>query len=271
MGEESDFKMVDGIKSFVEDSSSVHDFYPAEDFEWLRKIEDKHFWFRSRKEILRILFKRYINSDKTIKILELGCGMGEILKMFAEFENAELTGAEISLAYLKFIRQSIQNIELVHLDVSSLPYSNLFDVVCAFDVLEHITDDRKVINSAGRALKSGAFLFITVPQYQWLWSKDDVAASHKRRYSKSELKSKLESRSFEIIYSGSFVFILLPLMAISRLLKGKKPGKSANGEFDVNPVINYILYLFMKIDVAFIKMGFSLPWGGSLVFIAKKR
>ena len=116
---------------------------------------------------------------------------------------------------------------------------------------------------------------VSVPQFKWMWSYLDDMAHHKRRYSKRELKAKLKEAGFEITYLTSFVFSLFPLMAASRILKGKK-----NVDYDVDKQMkelelgklsNKLLGAFMRIDELLINAGLRLPFGGSLVVVAKKK
>lgn len=138
------------------------------------------------------------------------------------FKNYELYGSEIHLEGIKFAKNRLPNIELIQLDATNLPFENEYNAISAFDVLEHIEEDVKVIQQVHKALKRGGFFIVSVPQYQWLWSVNDNIAYHKRRYSRKELKNNLLIEGFEINYISSFVFILFPVMCISRLFKQKK-------------------------------------------------
>jgi SAM-dependent methyltransferase len=158
-----------------------------------------------------------------------------------------------------------------------MPFENEFDAIGAFDVLEHIEDDVKVIQEVLKSLKKGGLFLISVPQHQWMWSINDDIAYHKRRYSRKELQHKLTKAGFEIVYVSSFVFMLFPAMYISRFFKQRKITvitdkikiKEMN-ELQLNPIINTIFGWFMKADFFLIKLGISLPLGGSLIAVAKK-
>lgn len=270
--------LINGIKCYSPELANENIDYPADAFKMLFEIEDKNFWFVNRNEIILNLFKKYLGKEEN-KVLEIGSGTGYVLKGLNDtFISYNLYGSEIHLEGIKFAKNRLPNIEFIQMDATNMPFENEFDAIGAFDVLEHIEDDIKVIQEVHKALKIGGLFIISVPQYQWMWSINDDIAYHKRRYSRKELKEKLTIEGFDIIYISSFVFILFPLMYISRLLKRKKNNEITNeiilremNELKLNPLINSIFGLFMKVDVFLIKMGISLPFGGSLVTVARKK
>lgn len=264
-------KIIDGIKCYAPELIMNNDFYPAQDFSWLHDVEDINFWFRARAKFLKFLFKKYINSEVPVKFLEIGCGTGGILKIFSDFENVEIFGAEISLDYLNLIKKELPNIELMQLDATKMPFTEDFDSIGAFDVIEHIEKDALVLENIYKSLKKEGLIFISVPQHQWLWSQDDEKAYHKRRYSRGELIKKVKDANFEIIFCSSFVFTLLPFMAPSRLFKKNNKVNDSKAEFNLPPFINSVFYLLMMFDLFLVKIGFRLPFGGSLALVARKK
>lgn len=264
-------EIIDGIECYAPELIKSNDFYPADDFAWLHQIEDTNFWFKARNKILCWLLKKYINSDKRVKVLEIGCGTGGVLKMMSKFANFELFGAELSLDYLKFIKDRLPAVKVLQLDATNLPFTDQFDVICAFDVIEHIENDVLALRNIHKSLKKDGLVYITVPQHKWLWSSADDKAYHKRRYSKKELMDKVKRESFEIVFCSSFVFTLLPFMAFSRFFKKKDKPEQGNTEFNLPPLINKMFYLLMMFDLLLIRIGFRLPVGGSLVIVARKK
>jgi SAM-dependent methyltransferase len=273
-----EYKIISGIKCYSPNLAIENGDYPSDVFKLLFEIEEKNFWFVNRNEIILNLFKKYLGKEAN-KVLEIGSGTGYVLKGLNDiFKKYNLYGSEIHLEGIKFAKNRLPNIEFIQMDATNMPFENEFNAIGAFDVLEHIEDDVKVIQEVHKALKIGGLFIISVPQYQWMWSINDDIAYHKRRYSRKELKEKLTIEGFDIIYISSFVFILFPLMYISRLLKRKKNHEITDeiilremNELKLNPLINSIFGLFMKVDVFLIKMGISLPFGGSLITVARKK
>jgi len=264
-------EIIDGIECYASELIQNNDFYPDKDFAWLHQVEDGNFWFRARNKILHRLFKRYVDNKNSIKVLEIGCGTGVVLKMLSNFKNIELFGAEISLDYLKFVKNRMPQVKVLQLDATNMPFTDEFDVICAFDIIEHITADNLALKNIHQSLKPNGLVFITVPQHKWLWSSDDDKAFHKRRYSRKELLEKVKMANFDTIFCSSFVFTLLPFMAISRWLKKKNKPEQGNIEFALPAIINKIFYLLMLFDLLSMKLGLRLPAGGSLVVVARKK
>jgi hypothetical protein len=103
---------------------------------------------------------------------------------------------------------------MTHVDVRG--GMNPDNFIGAFDVLEHIQEDELVLRNIHGALAAGGGLMITVPQHRRLWSHVDEISHHVRRYTADELRSKVESAGFRVVFSGSYTFSLLPFMFASR-------------------------------------------------------
>jgi SAM-dependent methyltransferase len=168
----------------------------------------------------------------------------------------------------------LPEVEFVQFDATRIPYYQEFDAVGAFDVLEHIEEDEKVMLGVHKALKNHGFFLISVPQYRWMWSIEDVRDCHKRRYTRKELVNKLASTNFQVLYVGLFVFMLFPLMLILRLIKRWRktvqPSNKVALELDLPLILNRVFEFLMRIDEFLIKRGFSLPFGGSVIAVARK-
>jgi SAM-dependent methyltransferase len=278
MLEDLEPRNIQGIKCYAPNLAQDGKNYPLEAYERLVEFEDKHFWFRSRNRILIRIFRKYLRTPDRPRILEIGCGTGCVLSGLKLENLYELSGAELLLNGLVVAKRHLPDIEFVQLDARNLPYVGEFEAIGAFDVLEHIEEDCEVIRSVYRALAPGGLFVITVPQHQWLWSQVDDYARHKRRYSRKELVSKLRDEGFAVEYCSSFVFFLLPLMLLSRLSKRTRPNNelspqsdALDNELSLSRPLNALLEAIMKIDELFVSAGISLPVGGSLLIVAKRR
>lgn len=262
------FEIIDGIKCYAPSLAQTNDGFEEDSFEALYKVEDKNFWFKSRNQMIGLLTKRYCQDIQIQSFLEIGCGTGYVLKELSQNVNLSLTGSEIYVKGLTYARLRNPSINFIQMDAREMPFQNEFHCVGAFDVLEHITEDREVMHNVFQALKPGGHFFITVPQYPFMWSHLDDMACHKRRYTKSELLKKLKAEGFECKYIGSFIFSLFPFMVISRYLK--KNERSASYELKLSPRLNSIFMMITQVDIFLIKIGVRLPFGGSIVCVATK-
>lgn len=269
------YSVIDGIRCYSLETKTENTSYNATFFDLLFNLEEKNFWFRSRNIVIRHLVKKFLTAETKMNFLEIGCGTGYVLKGLTKFKNLILHGSDIFIEGLKFARKRLPEAEFIQVDATKLPFRNEYDCIGAFDVLEHIEDDAAAIESVHKSLKKNGLFFISVPQYMFMWSQVDNLSFHKRRYSKKEITGKLKEAGFKIEYATSFVFTLFPLLYLIRYSKKKGPETYSESEFlkkelKVNPVLNHILYFFMLIDAALIKLNFRLPAGGSLFLAARK-
>jgi SAM-dependent methyltransferase len=217
-------------------------------FAELAKLEEPHFWFRARNRLIIWALQKYCPQFNSF--LEIGCGTGYVLSGIAdEFPNRSLHGSEIFVAGLAFAAARQPAVNFVQVDARNIPFVNEFDVIGAFDVLEHIQEDDQVLTQMREALKPDGLILLTVPQHPWLWSPIDEYASHARRYSATEIHQKVRTAGFEILRSTSFVSILLPAMLVSRLVQrqGFAEDRDATAELRISHWLNH---LFTKLLIA---------------------
>lgn len=245
--------------------------FKAHYFKELVEVEAGNFWFRGRNQLILWAIGRYHPEMKSF--LEIGCGTGFVIAGISkQYPNVKLFGSEYLEEGLVYARQRVPTAEFTQLDARRIPLESELDAIGSFDVLEHITEDEVVLQQMFKALKPGGFAFVTVPQHRWLWSAVDEYACHVRRYGAVELDAKVCAAGFEVVRSTSFVSLLLPAMYISRWFKQGKMDASvdAAAELRVNPILNKIFEFVLRFELALIRVGFSLPAGGSRLLVARK-
>jgi len=266
------YKVVDGIKCFSPDVANAYANYPESGY---GLMDRKSFWFRSRNRLFGSFVRQYARAEGKTRFLEIGCGRGDFIRQISGNANLEITGSEIYLKGLLRARKELPGIEFIQLDVTRDTLNGQFDIIAAFDVIEHIEDDAAAISNINRMLRRGGVLIMTVPQHMFLWGRLDEFLRHRRRYSRRELAGKLAQNGFAVARCTSFVFVLFPLMLISRLFdrgcERSQPDEASIGRrINVGGVLNWILDFFMRIDEALIRLGLSLPFGGTLLVVARK-
>jgi SAM-dependent methyltransferase len=263
-----------GFVRLAPELDDVNEGFDLTSFDRLRGIEDGHFWFTARNEMIVWLLQRF--AAQAGRALEIGCGTGYVLFAFRKaLPTARLAGSELHSLGLVHARQRHgQTVELAQLDARDIGLTDALDLVGAFDVLEHIADDRRVLDEFYRALRPGGVLIATVPQHPSLWSASDEVAHHQRRYKMGELASKAHQAGFMLRYESSFATLTLPLMAASRLharLLNRGNGmKGVEVEMKISPRLNMALRLVLSGEHVLRRLGFPLPVGGSQVVVATK-
>jgi SAM-dependent methyltransferase len=260
----------DGIPMFAPElADTVSGMDPAK-FEALSKVEAEHFWFGVRNELIVGLMNKFF--PDTRRFLEIGCGNGAVLGAIAQSRPWQrLVGSELHPSGLTYARKRLpSDVEFVQMDARNIPCLDIFDLVGAFDVVEHIADDERVLRGMRAAIRIGGGAIVAVPQHPWLWSRADEIAHHQRRYRRGELEAKLLRNGFEVLFSSSFTALLLPLMAASRLInRGDEKDEGVQREFVLNRHVNDFLTTILRTEVRTTLAGWRWPAGGSRIVVGR--
>jgi SAM-dependent methyltransferase len=236
-------------------------------FDMLATLEHGSFWFRSRNRLLSWALQQYFPAARSL--FEIGCGTGYVLEGLRQtLPRLRLVGGELHGEGLRHASQRLRGVELLQLDARSVPFDGEFDVVGAFDVLEHIEEDELVLKQLFTATKPGGGIIVTVPQHPWLWSASDEYGEHKRRYRRAELVAKATATGFEVRRVTSFVSLLLPAMAVVRLLGRVRPPDPFS---ELQPTrADPLLERVLDLERSLLTRGRDLPFGGSLLLVATR-
>lgn len=239
-------------------------------FGQLAEIEGDSFWFKGRNKVICWALQKYF--PNLVDFLEIGCGTGFVLTELARsFPSLNLSGSELFVEGLDFATKRLPGANLFQLDATNIPFEQSFDVIGAFDVLEHIEDDCRVLQQMYKAVRPGGGILLTVPQHMFLWSQSDDFAHHCRRYEISELVRKVENAGFKVVTHTSFVSLLLPLMMVSRFRQKLFPTDyNVIAELKVGGIAGAMLEAILALELALVRMGVSFPAGGSILMVARR-
>lgn len=258
-----------GFLLFAPELADSNDGFEPTAFERLARTEPTSFWFRARNRLIVQIIKR--DFPQAHNLLEIGCGTGYVLLGVRQgLPGLHVAGSELSVAGLELAARRVPGADLYQMDARHIPFDSEFDVVCAFDVLEHVVEDHAALAEMFKAVRPGGGIIVSVPQHPWLWSAGDDFAHHKRRYRRGELKSKLAAAGFSLVRITSFVSILLPLMALSRAFQRDARTYDPKTEYRAPPVLDRAMELTLETERWLIGRGVSLPAGGSVVAVARR-
>jgi SAM-dependent methyltransferase len=259
----------DRVLRFAQDPPVAGGGFKREYFAQLARFEEGNFWFRARNRLIQWALRKYFPGARTL--FEVGCGTGFVLKGVREaLPRMRLAGSEIFRDGLVFAQARLPGVDLYQMDARQIPFEREFDVIGAFDVLEHIAEDDAVLTQMFRATRPGGGLLVTVPQHRFLWSASDQHAMHQRRYSRAELRRKVERAGFRIQRMTSFISLLLPFMIYSRMRRNRSRDFQLWKEFEISQPLNALLGSILTAERAIIQRGVSFPAGGSLLLVAKR-
>lgn len=235
------------------------------------RFERSHWWFRGRRRIIDYLGNLFIwKKHKERNILAIGCGTGAELEFLSKL--GDVTGIDYSQDAVDYCKKN-NTVKVLQGDATSLPFQDdTFDLVVAFDVLEHIKDDKKAVSDIFRVLKPEGYLYLTVPAFQFLWSYNDDISHHMRRYTKTSLLNLLKSHPSDLIKVSYFNTILFPLVFVIRKAHMLLGSESVNdGDIkETGKVVNTILTNIFALEKYFLRFA-NLPFGVSLLCILRKK
>jgi len=226
------------------------------------KNQEKHWWFQARKKIIEQIVSE-IKLKKKNNILDFGSGSGVNLNMLEKFGLVDIHEKN------KFARDTIKNNnkKIKNLYSTLKIRKNFYDLILIADVIEHVKKPKNLLRNLKKFLKKDGRILITVPAYQFLFSKKDKALGHYRRYNKKLLKNELLEFNIEKI--SYFNTLLCPPIIIMTLLN-KLLNRDYIKQVETTPnfILNKVCYFIFSIEKYFLKY-FNLPFGISIYVLIK--
>lgn len=163
---------------------------------------------------------------QNLRVLEVGCGNGYILKKIQEKRNVEMYGFDLSEKKVEMAKK-VGIIAKVHDATKKFPYEdNFFDVVVCSEVLEHLFFPEECIMNINRCLKKDGILIITTPNLAFLWSRFSLLLrgtteyidyefekEHIRFYTQMSLTNMVERCGLKVVnFMGAGFFIGIPFL-----------------------------------------------------------
>lgn len=234
-------------------------------------LERQNWWFKIRKKIIENEVLK-IAENKELKILNIGIATGATTEMLSKYGN--VASIEYDKDTCDFVKEKL-HIEVINASITELPFKNdQFDMVCAFDVIEHVEDDNKAYSEMKRVCCNNGYILVTVPAFMSLWSEHDLINHHYRRYTKKEINSLTINLGLKQIRSTYFnTLLFLPILFVRKISNlFKKPNATVHqSDFKRynHSIFNSILLTIFSIELNLLKY-FNFPFGVSLLEISKK-
>ena len=190
--------------------------------------ESSHNYRRKRFGAERVqILKKFLPKKKN-KVLEVGCSTGFFLEE-ANKEGWNTYGIEINPSAVNFAKKKKLNVS--NIDFIKSNFKTKFDVICAFDVIEHLIDPKKFVKKAFKLLKKNGLLFVYVPNWQsatrLLLGEQDShfiwPTHHLTYFTPNTLKNFFEMQKLKLVYWETQG---LDMVDIDWFLNHKKDNKS---------------------------------------------
>jgi len=202
----------------------------------LTELEDTHWWYRERRNLLA----REAAGLKPGRALDVGAAGGGNTRV--------LRSLGWTVSALEFGQEGAEvcherGLPVVRGDATRLPIAPAsLDLVVAYDVLEHLDDDKAAAAGVFEALRPGGTFLVAVPCDPRLWSAHDDAVGHVRRYTRQTLTDLLAGAGFELEPMRSWNVLLRPVVALRR--------RSSSGSDleDMPKLVNAALYSIIAVE-----------------------
>lgn len=237
-------------------------------------LERNNWWFKARLEILKsIINQKTKNNHKPLKILNIGVATGATSVMLEEFGSVK--SVEFDTDCYNFVKERL-NIDLEQGSILDLQFTdNCFDLVCAFDVIEHVEDDKLAASEMLRVCKPNGLVFATVPAFMSLWSQHDVVNHHFKRYKLNTFKGLFGSNTLvKATYFNSSLFV--PIYMVRSLANAfpklfKREGSGSDFDMFKSGILNSIFYAIFILEKPLLLLGLNFPFGVSAMAMFRKK
>lgn len=234
--------------------------------DWYQYATLDHFWIKGR--FRAVMQHESMKALGDIKMLEIGCGNGLIIKQFEETLKVVIDGSDLNMFALEQI--AVTNGTLYCLNIYDKPKEllNQYDGIVLMDVIEHIESDAEFLKAGIGYLRAGGLVIINVPALNSLFSKYDIAAGHKRRYNKQMIRRLFNHCQIEEVSIRYWGFALLPIALLRNITLQfvEKKRIISTGFNPPNKVVNWILDKILYFESIIFK---SPPSGTSIVAVGK--
>lgn len=247
----------------------------------LLRIEDVSWWFQYRMELIAQIADRFLAKEKAV--FDIGGGNGYTSKALQQW-GWEAVLLEPSLPECRNANmRGVQTVVCNALNAQDFPAESVPQAVL-LDVLEHIEQETVMLELLHDSVQSGGAVVLTVPAYRCLWSSEDDAAGHFRRYRRDELVQHLEAAGFKVEYSTYFFsFLWLPILLLRAGAERIGFLKRADERTEEEKrrvqdkqfrhpgwLVDHVLRCCERIEQTRILSGKRMPFGSSVLAVARK-
>jgi ubiquinone/menaquinone biosynthesis C-methylase UbiE len=233
------------------------------------RAERDHFWFRGFRRFIEPMVAA-VAVRGSLRILDCGCGTGYNLTWLRRYGRAY--GVDLSWAGLQVARTRGESL-LARASAARLPFPDrCFDLVTSFDVLYALDDatEHAAIGEMRRVLEPGGHVLVNVAALEALRGNHSILSDEVRRYSRGDLRFRLERAGFHIRRLTYTNLSILPVVAAVRLAQRLTGHQESEEEISIPPApVNAALSALLSVEAAALRVV-DMPIGSSLMALAQK-
>jgi SAM-dependent methyltransferase len=168
--------------------------------------------FAPRASLRYDVVRRLLKGLSPATVLEIGCGQGALGARIAQIADYVAVEPDEQSYATAVERICPRGGRIVRGTSDDLPAGSTFDLVCAFEVLEHLEQDEDALSKWVDLVRPGGHLLLSVPAFQERYGPSDTYAGHIRRYEPGDLTDKLVTAGLEdvkvIVYAWPLGYAL---------------------------------------------------------------
>lgn len=213
----------------------------SDQFKLHADIEQQHWWFVARRQILRTIVEQILPPHSSNLIVDVGCGTGANIAAFAG--SYACLGIDTSQAAIESAQKRFPGVRFLqgHAPQDLDQSERGADLFLITDVMEHVPDDFLFLSQLVAAAKPGAYFVITVPAHEALWSEHDVSFGHYRRYDRQRFEASWAGLPVTTLMTSYYNARLHPIVKAMRSLsrrRGRAWGGAGSDFLLPPPLIN---------------------------------
>lgn len=239
------------------------------EYEGMFLAEDRHFWFRGKRAWIDAMLDRAPASGAAGPSLDAGCGTGANLQLLAR--RGPAFGVERNPQALAFCRRRGLHERVVGGSVNRLPFRDeAFALVGLFDVLYHRdVEPAQALAEARRVLRPGGHLLVTDSAMPWLAGPHDAAVWGARRFTSAGMRALVRAAGLEVLRASYANCLLFPLVVALRV--AERMARAPRSVARVPPApVNAALLAVQRAEAALLRAGLDMPWGSSILCLARR-
>ncbi|MCG6928240.1 MAG: class I SAM-dependent methyltransferase [Acidobacteria bacterium] len=239
--------------------------------EWYEMGESSHFWVHWRFAAARRMVERIgLRRTEPLRVLDVGGGAGVLRGQLEEATRWTVDLTDVNQTALESAKAGRGRTLYYDVLQEEPELVGRYDVVCLFDVIEHVEHPRELLAASLRHLRPRGHLLLNVPALQWLFSAYDRAQGHVRRYDRASLVAEVGPLPCDVLDVRYWGMSLVPLLALRRLVVGENPGPGTlkRGFTPPGVLANGVLHALMATETTLLSRP---PLGTSALLAARLR
>ncbi len=235
---------------------------------WHVHSNNENIWVNWRFLIIEKILKKKFKLNKKYKCLDVGCGNENFSMELENITNFIVDSSDVDKRIIK--KKNIKRRGKFYLyDIEKKNLKKKYDIIFLLDVLEHIKNEKKFLQSVFFHLKKNGYLILNVPSIPYLYSKYDISVGHIRRYNKNMVYEIFNNK--KIVSISYWGLTLVPVLFLRKILIDFFLNDKKNivnvGMNTKNILINNLMKILRFIDLNIFKSKF---YGTSIIAIIKK-